>query len=70
MDDTALRSSPKHPVTPLMRSLLARSLKPMMQISQNPSLHTPYPCPVANCMSYKNLMKSFADFTPGSNKAI
>ena len=53
-----------------MRSSLARSLKPMMQISQNPLLGSPYPCLVANCVSYKNLMKSFVDFTPGSNKAI
>ena len=49
-----MRSFPKHPVTPLIRSSLARSLKPMMQISLSLLLHTPFPCPAANCMGYKN----------------
>ena len=31
---------------------------------------TTYPCPTANCMSYKNLMKNFTDFIPTLSKAI
>ena len=65
LDSTALKSYPKLPVTQSMRSLQAWSLKPMMPISQNLSLHTPYPWPASKYMNYKSLMKNSACFAPG-----
>ena len=58
LDSTALKSYPKLPVTQSTRSLQAQSLKPTMLISQNLSLHTPYPCPASKYVNYKSLMKT------------
>ena len=68
LDSIALRSYPKHPVTQSTRSSQARSLKPMMQTSQNLLPHTPYHCPALKYMNYKNLIRNFTCFAPQIEK--